>query len=235
MGPFEAFLETIDESWRPFFIDNKNLLVGIQVQLSKEDDTVFPKPENVFRVFRYPLSEVKVIILGQDPYHTPFVANGLAFSVNIPQYIPPSLRNIVNAIEDEYGESMRITEAKSKKDYRKVWGEHQAKQGVMLLNAALTVRRGQAGSHSKLWTAFTSQVVKYLAEYNKDLVWILWGNNAITLVDSNAPGVMSIRSSHPSPLSVSKPCGNNPAFDNAKSFTLANDLLTSLNKTPIEW
>lgn len=236
VDPFELFLkERIHNSWHPFFKEQKDTIIQISNTLSKEKTEIFPSPKNIFRAFTYDLNNIKVVILGQDPYHTPSIANGLAFSVNVPHYSAPSLRNIVNSIEEDFGESMRITEAKSKKDYRKVWGHHQAEQGVMLLNTALTVQRGMPNSHRHIWPEFIKTIVSYLDKTQQDLVWVLWGNNAIKLVDEIAPQALSIKSSHPSPLSCNKPCGEFPAFCECRPFFRCNDLLDSLRKAPIEW
>lgn len=235
VDPFESLLSTIHESWHPLFKEQKEKLIHISNELSREKKELYPNPDKVFRVFNTDINDIKVVILGQDPYHTPKVANGLAFSVNVANYVPPSLRNIVNSIEESYGESFRITEAKSKKDYRKVWGQHQVEEGVLLLNTALTVRRGEPNSHSNIWLLFISEVIKYLDKNNANLVWMLWGNFAIKMVTTLAPGCKNIACSHPSPLSFKKPVGDFPSFYEAKPFTLCNELLLSLNKTPVEW
>ena len=158
--------------------------------------TVYPPAKFIFNAFELtPFEKVKVVILGQDPYHGPKQANGLAFSVNDGIAIPPSLVNIYKEIETDLG-----IKTKNKNGNLENW----AKQGVLMLNATLTVRAGMAGSHqNKGWERFTDAVVRILSEQKENLVFILWGAYAQKkgrVIDENKHLV--IKSVHPSPLSA---------------------------------
>ncbi len=183
---------------------------------------VYPPPNRVFAAFdNCPVENVKVVILGQDPYHGPGQANGLAFSVSEDVDIPPSLQNIYKEIEDDTGKKMP--------SHGNL--ERWSKQGVLLLNATLTVRGGMAGSHQgRGWEEFTDAAVKYLAENKNNLVFLLWGAYAQKkgeFIDRNKHLVLE--SSHPSPLSADK------GFLGSRHFTKANAYLIMYNKDPIEW
>jgi len=183
---------------------------------------VYPPPSRVFAAFdNCPVENVKVVILGQDPYHGPGQANGLAFSVSEEVDIPPSLQNIYKEIEDDTGKKMP--------SHGNL--ERWSKQGVLLLNATLTVRGGMAGSHQGHgWEEFTDAAVKYLAENKNNLVFLLWGAYAQKKGEFiNRNKHLVLESSHPSPLSANK------GFLGSRHFTKANAYLIMHNKDPIEW
>lgn len=213
------------ESWKPF-LDSEFQKEYFQ-SLSKflhsayEDTQVFPAKTQVFRAFSTDLNSVKVVILGQDPYHTPGAAHGLAFSVPNSQPIPPSLVNIYKEIDAEYGEH------KLKNGNLKPWQE----QGVLLLNNVLTVEAHRAGSHrGKGWEQFTEATVKYLNEKCDHLVFLLWGRDARSKnswVDKSKHLVLE--SAHPSPLSA------HAGFFGNGHFKKANEFLKSHGMTEIEW
>ncbi len=193
------------------------------VKLEYQKSTVYPPARFIFNAFELtPFEKVKVVILGQDPYHQPNQANGLAFSVNEDIKIPPSLVNIYKEIESDIGQK-----TKNKSGNLESW----ARQGVLLLNATLTVRSCQAGSHqNKGWERFTDAVVKILSEKKENLVFILWGNYAQKkglVIDENKH--MVIKSAHPSPLSVYN------GFFGSKPFSQTNAYLIFNNKKPIVW
>ena len=184
--------------------------------------TVYPSMYDIFNAFKItPYKSIKAVILGQDPYHEPGQAHGLCFSVKEGTKLPPSLVNIYKELYSDLGikpsESGDLT----------AW----AKQGVLLLNTTLTVRRGVANSHSKCgWTEFTDEVIKKISEREKPVVFILWGGNARakkSLIDLSRHFV--IESAHPSPLS----CYN--GFFGSKPFSRTNEILKSLGETPIDW
>ena len=184
--------------------------------------TVYPSMYDIFNAFKItPYKSIKAVILGQDPYHEPGQAHGLCFSVKEGTKLPPSLVNIYKELYSDLGikpsESGDLT----------AW----AKQGVLLLNTTLTVRRGVANSHSKCgWTEFTDEVIKKISEREKPVVFILWGSNARakkSLIDLSRHFV--IESAHPSPLS----CYN--GFFGSKPFSRTNEILKSLGETPIDW
>lgn len=182
---------------------------------------VFPHPSRVFRAFDLVRPEdVRVVILGQDPYHTPGVADGLAFSTLPGNPVPPSLQNIFKELR---------AEGFASKDDPDL--ERWAKQGVLLLNASLSVRSGEANSHADYgWHQFTDAVIKAISEKEKTVVFMLWGSFAgkkEELIDWEKHLVL--KSAHPSPLSAHRGfLGNN-------HFKLANDYLVSRGRSPIDW
>ncbi len=183
---------------------------------------IYPPGALIFNAFdKCSFSDVKVVILGQDPYHGPGQANGLCFSVNDGVSFPPSLSNIFKEISQDLGK------AKPKSGNLERW----AKQGVMLLNATLTVRAHAAGSHQKKgWETFTDAVIKAIAEKKEGVVFILWGSYAQKkgdFIDSTKHLVL--QSPHPSPLSASR------GFFGNGHFSKANEYLEQQGKTPIDW
>ena len=213
------------DSWKPFL--QSEFAKPYFVELSKflheayASKTVFPAKTQVFRAFTTDLNAVKVVILGQDPYHTPGAAHGLAFSVPSSQPIPPSLINIYKEIDAEYGKHCNPTGNLAS------W---QA-QGVLLLNNVLTVEAHKAGSHrGKGWEIFTEATVRYLNDKCDHLVFLLWGRDARTkkaLIDAKKHLVLE--SAHPSPLSA-----YNGFFGNGH-FRQANEFLDAHGLTPISW
>lgn len=184
--------------------------------------TVYPPPGRVFAAFdNCPVGKVKVVIIGQDPYHGPKQANGLAFSVSEEVAIPPSLQNIYKEIESDTGAKMP--------SHGNL--ERWAKQGVLLLNATLTVRGGSAGSHQgKGWEEFTDAAIKYLAENKNNLVFLLWGAYAQKKGEFiNRHKHLVLEAPHPSPFSADK------GFFGCRHFTKTNAYLIFHDKEPIEW
>ena len=213
------------DSWKPFLESefNKPYFQELSRFLANaySTKTIFPKKTQVFRAFTTDLNQVKVVILGQDPYHTPGAAHGLAFSVPDTAPIPPSLQNIYKEIDNEYGEHHNQT------GNLKSWQS----QGVLLLNNVLTVEAHQAGSHrGKGWEIFTEATIKYLNETRPHLVFMLWGRDARSkapLLDKDKHLVLE--SPHPSPLSAYH------GFFGNNHFRLCNDFLKSHNETEIIW
>lgn len=202
------------ESWKEF-LDSEFAKPYFQ-ELSKflheayETKTIFPAKPQVFRAFTTDLAKVKVVILGQDPYHTPGAAHGLAFSVPSSQPVPPSLVNIYKEIDDEYG-----SHANPDGNLRP-WQQ----QGVLLLNNVLTVEAHKAGSHrGHGWETFTQATVEYLNEKSDHLVFLLWGRDARnkkSLIDPQKHLVLE--SPHPSPLSAFSGFFGNGHFKKANEF-----------------
>ena len=184
---WKSFLKS--EFDKPYFKELSNFLHG-----EYEDKIVFPPKQLVFSAFTTDLSEVKVVILGQDPYHTPGAAEGLAFSVPSSQPIPPSLINIYKEIDNDIGHH------NNRSGSLRNW----QKQGVLLLNTVLTVEAHKAKSHSgKGWETFTTATIEYLNRERSHLVFILWGRDARNkkaLIDTSRHLVLE--SAHPSPLSA---------------------------------
>lgn len=205
-----------DEFGKPYF---KDLQKFLEEEYSRYD--IYPKMENIFNALNFvKYEDVKVVIIGQDPYHEPNQAHGLAFSVQDGVPLPPSLQNIYKEIEDDLG----ITCEKSGDLSR--W----AKQGVLLLNTSLTVRRGQANSHrGKGWETFTNEIIKLLSQREKPLVFILWGSNAQSFAPEIAPQHLVLKAPHPSPLSAYR------GFFGCKHFSKANNFLIEHGQSPIDW
>ena len=182
---------------------------------------IFPPGSQIFRAFELtPLPQVRVVILGQDPYHGPGQAHGLSFSVPENMPAPPSLKNIFKEIESDLGVRMS--------GYPNL--EKWARQGVMLLNAVLTVRSGEAASHSKIgWEQFTDAVIRYISDNCDGVVFMLWGNFARSkrdLIDRSKHYVLE--AAHPSPLARG-------AFFGSRHFSQANNILASRGQKPIDW
>ena len=184
--------------------------------------TVYPDKYDIFNALNYTAyKDVKVVILGQDPYHEPNQAHGLSFSVKPGVTIPPSLANIYKELRDDLGCSI------PNNGYLKKWAD----QGVLLLNTSLTVRAKEANSHrNKGWEIFTDVIISLLNKRDKPVVFILWGNNAISkekLITNKKHYI--IKSPHPSPLSVYR------GFWGSKPFSKTNNFLESVGEEPIDW
>lgn len=194
-----------------------------------DNKVIFPKERNVFRAFELTAySDVKVVILGQDPYHELGQAHGLAFSVPAEIKFPPSLKNILKELEDDLG--IEVGKSLDKEGVLIPW----AKQGVLLLNTVLTVEEHKANSHKdKGWEQFTDAVIKLLARKTKPMVFVLWGENAIAkeklVLDNQSVEHLIIKAPHPSPLSAYR------GFFGGKYFSKINDFLEKNDNVPINW
>lgn len=217
----------IEPSWKKVLADEfgQDYFIKLAefVRAEYQQTTVYPPVKFVFRAFELtPFDKVKVVILGQDPYHGSGQANGLAFAVNRGIDLPPSLQNIYKEIKNDLG----MEPASSEGDL-----DSWARQGVLLLNATLTVRAHQAGSHqNKGWERFTDAVIKVLSEKKKNLVFILWGNYAQKkgqVIDEVKHLV--IKSAHPSPLSAYSGFFGSAPFSQCNAYLIFNDM------DPIEW
>jgi uracil-DNA glycosylase len=191
----------------------KNLLLYLTKR--KENTKIYPAQKDIFKVFSGSLDNVKVVILAQDPYYTPFVADGLAFSSNIYGHIPESLENIFREMDNDlYGTHQKVE--------RNGNLEYLFTQGVFLFNTALTVEIGKPESHLKLWERFTQNVLETLNNNNNPTVFMLWGNKAKRYERYlTNPNHLVLTSGHPSPLSANKGYW----FGN-KHFSTANEFLT---------
>lgn len=216
----------IEESWKQALQSefDKPYFAGLVRSLHEEKargEVIYPPGSQIFRAFELtPVPDVKVVILGQDPYHNPGQAVGLSFSVPDGVPAPPSLVNIFKEISSDLGIRM------SGSPNLEPW----ARQGVLLLNSILTVRAGQAASHRCLgWETFTDAVIKYLSDNCDGIVFMLWGNFARTKAALIDPAKhLILEAAHPSPLARG-------AFFGCKHFSKANNFLTFKGKTPIEW
>ena len=182
--------------------------------------TVYPNMYHIFNALKTtPRAKVKVVILGQDPYHEKGQANGMAFAVNNNIAMPPSLRNIYTELESDLGFKPEGTTLVG-------W----AKQGVLLLNTTLTVREGSAQSHSSYgWQTFTDEIIRQCNKREKPMVFILWGSNAISKKQFISSHHLVLSSAHPSPLSAYR------GFFGCKHFSQTNDFLTSNGLEAIDW
>ena len=206
------------EKDKPYYKELKS-----EIDKRYETTTVFPEKQNIFKAFSLTNFEnLKVVILGQDPYHGFGQAQGLAFSTPAKIKNPPSMVNILKEINDDLGKKSICEDGDLTP-----W----AKQGVLLLNTILTVEEGKPKSHHKLgWEIFTDNIIKYINENCSDIVFILWGAPAIAktkIIDKSKHHILT--SPHPSPLSSYR------GFFGSKQFSKTNEILTSLKKEPINW
>lgn len=216
----------IEQSWKKALAEefDKPYFRELVAELHREKQagiTIYPPGGSIFKAFDLcPLDKVKVVILGQDPYHNPGQAMGLSFSVPEGVAAPPSLKNIFKEIESDLGIRM------SGSTDLTPW----ARQGVLLLNSVLTVRAGAAASHSGLgWQEFTDAVIRIISETQDGVVFLLWGNYAKTkapLIDISRHHILA--AAHPSPLARG-------AFFGCRHFSRANEILEYEGKSPIDW
>lgn len=212
-------------SWRPYLQAEfkqpyfQELSAFLHQQYDQK--TIFPPKNQVFSAFATDLDQVKVVIIGQDPYHGPGQAHGLAFSVRPGVQTPPSLQNIFKEISQEYGTPL------PQSGNLKRWAD----QGVLLLNNTLTVEAHRAGSHrGRGWEEFTAHIIRLLSDKKEHLVFLLWGRDARSkksLIDTQKHLVLE--AAHPSPLSAYH------GFFGCNHFRLTNDYLQKHGQTPINW
>jgi uracil-DNA glycosylase len=215
MTTWNSFIQ--EENKKPYFLELKKKL-----SIAYKQSTVFPSKKETLKAFQLtPFNDVKVVILGQDPYFNEGQANGLAFSVNDGVPIPPSLQNIFHEIEMSL--NCKTLESGNL--------ERWAKQGVLLLNSVLTVEKNHAGSHANLgWQQFTDNAIKKLSDERDGIIFLLWGNYArekLDLIDNKKH--YTLVTSHPSPLSVNK------GFSGCKHFHTVNMYLELIYGEDIDW
>ncbi len=218
--------EILHNNWNNIIGDefNKDYYKNLHNFLVTEYKTkvIYPNMYDIFNALHYTdYQDVKVVILGQDPYHGPNQAHGLSFSVKPGVPTPPSLKNIYKELQSDLGCYI------PNNGYLKSWTD----QGVLLLNTVLTVRAGNANSHKgKGWEIFTDRVISVLNDREEPVIFILWGNNAISkkkLITNERHYIL--QSVHPSPLSASR------GFFGTKPFSKTNEILKSLGKEPVDW
>ena len=222
-------MPAIDNDWLPVLKDEfgKPYYAELYRFIKEEykNNKVYPPPDDIFNAFHFtPYSKVKVVILGQDPYHNEHEAHGLAFSVLPeipPNRIPPSLKNIYKELRDDLGCYIPDN------GYLKKWAD----QGVLLLNTVLTVRAGAAFSHQKHgWETFTDAVISSLNRADKAMVFLLWGSHAgekASMLDN--PKHLILKCPHPSPLSASR------GFFGCRHFSKCNEFLVKNGEEPVDW
>jgi uracil-DNA glycosylase len=206
-----------DEFKKPYFFALKEFLLN-----EKKQHQIYPKGENIFNAFNMTsFKDIKVVILGQDPYHGANQAHGLCFSVQEGIAHPPSLKNIFTELHNDIGCDIPVNDTLTQ------W----AKEGVFLINAVLTVRASEANSHrAKGWEYFTDAVIKKISEQKEHVVFILWGRPAqmkASLIDASKH--LILKAPHPSPLSSYR------GFFGSKPFSSTNNYLKSKNIEPINW
>jgi uracil-DNA glycosylase len=217
----------IEASWKSLVGGefNEPYMQKLRLFLRQEKDAkkyIYPKSADIFKAFEYtPVDKVKVVILGQDPYHGQGQAHGLCFSVPKGIALPPSLQNIYKELQDDLG----IKPANH--GYLAAW----AKQGVLLLNSVLTVEHGKAASHQgKGWEIFTDKIITLLNQQPRPIAFVLWGAYAQKKgMNINTNKHLVLKSVHPSPLSVYR------GFFGSKPFSKINDFLIKTHQEPIEW
>lgn len=218
--------QILKNDWNELLKDefSKDYYLSLREFLKNEYTTkiIYPDKYDIFNALHYTsYKDVKVVILGQDPYHGPNQAHGLSFSVSPGVKIPPSLLNIYKELNSDLECYI------PNNGYLKKWAD----QGVLLLNTSLTVRAGEANSHkNKGWEIFTDKIISLINEKTDPVVFLLWGNNAINkkkLITNKQHLILS--SAHPSPLSASR------GFFGSKPFSKINKFLISVNKAPIDW
>lgn len=218
---------TIDKSWEAVLREefNKDYFEALAAFVRREyqEYNCYPKGKNIFAAFNHcPFDRIKVVIIGQDPYHGPMQANGLCFSVNEGISHPPSLKNIFKELESD------INKPYPRSGDLSFW----AKQGVLLLNATLTVREKEAGSHqNKGWEVFTDSVIQTISSQLEGVVFLLWGGYARKknkLINRSRHRILEC--GHPSPLSA-----NRGYWFGNRHFSKTNSILVGLGKTPIDW
>ena len=220
------------DNWKDFFESTKDEIKSISDQIvayEKNGSVTYPERVNIFKAFELtPLKSTKVVVIGMDPFHstekdnTP-TAQGLAFSVRKTSKVPPSLVNIYNEIKREYPNFTIPTHGDLTG-----W----ATQGVLLLNASLTVEKGKAGSHGRIWLPFIEKVVKCINSANPNVIWVLWGRNAEFVKNYFVGSEYILTSSHPSPFSVAK---TDKPFNRNGHFMLINQRLKELGQNEINW
>lgn len=220
----EKYLQQWINDFGDFIIANNDdfIQMASRIELLREYGTIYPSQDNLYNAFKYfTPKDTKVVILGQDPYHNEGQANGLAFSVNKNNKLPPSLKNIFKELQDDLGGELRTDGDLSD------W----AKQGVLLLNTSLSVREGEPNSMQYIWYEFTREMIQFISKSEKPVIFVLWGKSAqwfkqyINFEERH----YIISSPHPSPLSARK------GFFGSKPFSYINKTLIETYQKPIDW
>ena len=238
--------DIIHPSWMPLLHGELNQDIMLKLNHEILPNSVYhPKKEQIFRVFQKPLQDIKVVILGQDPYPTPGNANGLAFAINENCNMPVSLKNITKELVNNYPLSIPFAG-----DWKTL--EHWEEQGIFLLNTALTVESGNAGSHLKYWESFTKRVIWYISSFNPS-IWLLWGKKAqsfsvnipkskkfevknysketINQIPINTDWNYILNAAHPAAEAYSKDAG----FFGCNHFYFVNKILDLQGQKQINW
>ncbi|WP_215826533.1 uracil-DNA glycosylase [Spiroplasma endosymbiont of 'Nebria riversi'] len=217
--------QNIHPSWKDFLISQTTQPYFIElvskVSLAYKNNQCYPQPQDILRLLKIvSFNDIKVVILGQDPYHQPNQANGLSFSVNHGVKLPPSLKNIFVELENDLGIILQNGDLTK-------W----VRSGVFLLNTVLTVQKDQPFSHANFnWQEFTDNLIKYIDNYHNNVIFVLWGKKAQAKINLiNDQKHLILMGVHPSPL------GAHYGFFNQKYFSKINEYLIKHNKKPIDW
>jgi uracil-DNA glycosylase len=228
-------IESINTDWKPLLETTIQEFPNIESLLNEEKEKfeglaeIYPTQENIFNCFNYfNIKDLKIIILGQDPYHQPNQAHGLSFSVSEEIKVPPSLKNIFKEIISD------VPEYNSKEIPKSGNLEYLAEQGVLLLNNTFTVRQSSPNSHLKMWKGFCDHIINDIMVNQTDIIFMLWGGNAKKIIEKLPEELLTkhhiLKSNHPSPLSA-----NRSGWFGCKHFSKANELLKDMGKTEIKW
>ena len=227
-------IESIKTDWKTLLETTINKFPDIETLLTEEENSqglpkTYPIPENIFNCFNYfNKKDLKIIILGQDPYHQPNQAHGLSFSVSKEVKVPPSLKNIFKEIITD------IPEYNSKDIPETGNLEYLAEQGILLLNNTFTVRHSMPNSHLKIWKGFCDYIINDIMANQEGVIFMLWGGNAKKIIDKIPKELLEkhhiLKANHPSPLSA-----NRSGWFGCKHFSKANELLKDMEKTEIKW
>ena len=231
------FTSNLTTDWKQIIenitITNKEKTSKLKEFIEKEysEKKIYPKKDDIFRAFNYfNFNELKIVVLGQDPYHQSGQAHGLSFSVNKDIKIPPSLKNIYKEIASDLELELDLTDNIFNHGFLEEW----AKQGILLLNTSLTVVESKPNSHSKWWRPITNQIIKHIVENNENIIFMLWGNNAKKIKKLFSEQILKrhyfLEATHPSPLGANK-----GGWFGSKHFSKSNEILENLNKDKINW
>lgn len=231
MNNWPELFDNLPKNWKEFLIINPEWLKSLSNFLTEGyinfSDFIFPAKTDIFSAFSIDPSKLKCVILGQDPYHGKNQAHGLSFSVKPGIEIPPSLKNIFEELKNDLGINIPNS------GYLEKWKD----QGVFLLNTILTVEKSKPKSHeNKGWNLFTDSVIKSLSIKRENLIFILWGSNAISYsqyIDKSKH--LIIKSSHPSPYSANQPSKIAPSFFGSRPFSKTNQFLKKNGISEIDW
>ena len=223
-----TMLENVTNQWQEILKEQtaldyyKNLQAFLNTEY--ETKTIYPKKSDIFNALNYTdYEDVKVVLLGQDPYHGPNQAHGLSFSVLPGQKLPPSLKNMLKELQEDLGCELP--------DHGEL--THWAKQGVLILNTVLTVRASEANSHQKRgWELFTDAIIESIAKRKKPVVFLLWGKPAQSkrqIIERYNNGHVIFEAPHPSPLSAHR------GYFGSKPYSKTNEALMALGQAPIDW
>ena len=224
-------VEGINTNWKPLLDKANKHFDKIEPNLLKEKEDfeglseIYPKNEDIFSCFNYfNREDLKVIILGQDPYHQPNQAHGLSFSVQDDIKIPPSLKNIFKEMSNDVSGEIPTSGNL----------EYLAEQGVLLLNNTFTVRQSAPNSHLKIWKGYCNYLIKDILRNQQDIIFLLWGGNAKKIIDNIPDNLMEkhhfLTANHPSPLSA-----NRGGWFGCKHFSKTNQILKEIGKNEIKW